>query len=573
VSLKGRRHSFAIWPVPIISQADFVEIDATPTLSDRPLIFREDSFDATTRVRRGGLWSSFDGCPKRARLGAPASACVLGPEGLVQVRPIREKQTVLRELDERGLFWRPEERIPKNAYAPDSCVAGTLKIDRDGNIGLELDNLLPRPNGVPPSKNALADRFPIIGILKSSKSYIRLEEVWPRKLQLNPRSPSYQVFGSYVCIISSAPILASSSKAYCSEIRLSLEGYEQWLELGEAKVKTTRRGVTAQYGRPMSHIFKLADGLLTIDTVLTVTANDPFASAAMSQQPFLTYKPRKPQTLDGVRELFSQLEDLLILLTDSERGLPNPNVKIKRQRGWATIYFTRRPRPEGEITAFNSWVILSQLGTDFGDVVDRWFAKHEEYGPAFHLYLGCRRGTQLYLEHRFVNLIWGLESLHRQVADPADKSALDAKIARILTAVPAGKDRTWLKGQLKRAGDPALADRLLDLIQRLPLPLDRKQVVGFATTCAARRNEISHQGGHRRHSGYNQWVVGLHPLSNALDRLYHALILMEIGVPSDRIQAIFQASYTAFTIRQDLHAVGITLASAVPKPTAKPSTL
>ena len=128
--------------------------------------------------------------------------------------------------------------------------------------------------------------------------------------------------------------------------------------------------------------------------------------------------------------------------------------------------------------------------------------------------------------------------------------------------MPAGKIRRWLKGKLKRAGEPSLADRLSHLVQLLPLPLDRKQVIAFATTCQDRRNELSHEGGHRRHSGYDRWVVSLHPLSNALDHLYHALILKEIGVTNERIQAIFQASYTAFPIRQDLHAVGITLAAA-----------
>jgi hypothetical protein len=55
-------------------------------------------------------------------------------------------------------------------------------------------------------------------------------------------------------------------------------------------------------------------------------------------------------------------------------------------------------------------------------------------------------------------------------------------------------------------------------------------------------------------------------MSEALDPLYHALILEEIGIPNERIQAIFGASHTAFPIRLALQQVGITLMSAVPKP-------
>lgn len=47
----------AIWPVPVMAQAAFIEPDAAPVLTINSLAFREDSFDATTRVRRGRLYS------------------------------------------------------------------------------------------------------------------------------------------------------------------------------------------------------------------------------------------------------------------------------------------------------------------------------------------------------------------------------------------------------------------------------------------------------------------------------------------------------------------------------------
>jgi hypothetical protein len=387
----------------------------------------------------------------------------------VQVGPVRQQRAVSQGLDERSLFWRPEERIPRNAFAPRSSVPGTLKIDRDGNIRLELDNLLPGSRRSPQIRSAGAERFPIIGILKSSKSYVRLEEAKLTEVQLNPRSPSYQVFSSFVCIMSSAPIVAPSSRPYFSALQLPLEGYEQWLGLREAEIKATRRSVTARYSKRLSRIFKLAAGLLTFDAALSATRNDP-STAAISQQPSLTYKPNKQQTLDGIRELSIRFEDLLILLTNSERSLPHLNVKIRGQRGWGRIYFTRRARAGAPITALESWVTLPLLGISFRDIADTWLAKHEEYGPAFHLYLGCRRSERLYLEHRFVSLIWGLESLHRLLTIGADTSSADAKIAGILASVPAGKVRRWLKGKLKRAGEPSLADRLSR--DRLP---DRRQ--------------------------------------------------------------------------------------------------
>ena len=469
-----------------------------------------------------------------------------------------------QEVDERGLFWRAEIPVPKSAYAPEGSVPGTLKIDREGKITLELDNLLPRPKGDLPPPNALGERYPIAGILKTSTSYVRLEKAWHRGLHIKPRSPSYQEFGAFVCIMSPAPISFARPEACYTAIKLPLTGYDQWVGLDGANIKLTRGGIAARYRKRKALVWHLVDGKLTIEAELSGRVEEPSASVRLDQQAYLTYTLRQPVTLDGVEELSTRFEDLLILLTDCERGCEQPQIKIKRQRRWATIYFTRLPQSSENVTAIESWATLRQVEPIFGKIVDAWFAKHEEYGPAFHLYLGCRRGARMYLEHRFVNLVWGLESLHRQIGPPQDRSEVDAKIARILSHVPPGKDRTWLKGlkgQLRRAGDPSLADRLFDLISSLPISLDAKQVRAFVEKCARLRNQISHEGGERKHSGYSKWVVGLHPMSEALDPLYHALILQEIGVPKKRIEAIFGASYTAFPIRQALQQVGITLAS------------
>ena len=55
-----------VWPTPIVSMAAFItleqpKVDALPSLSEagqRTIIFREDSFDATTRIRRGRFYQS-----------------------------------------------------------------------------------------------------------------------------------------------------------------------------------------------------------------------------------------------------------------------------------------------------------------------------------------------------------------------------------------------------------------------------------------------------------------------------------------------------------------------------------
>jgi hypothetical protein len=111
------------------------------------------------------------------------------------------------ELEERGLFWRAEQPIPRKAYAPSRSVAGTLKIDDEGRSILELDNLLPRLGKANvPAPNDTQAPCTIMGILKVSGSYVRLEGAWANRLQFNSRSASYQEFRANTCVVSSKPL-------------------------------------------------------------------------------------------------------------------------------------------------------------------------------------------------------------------------------------------------------------------------------------------------------------------------------------------------------------------------------
>jgi hypothetical protein len=50
-------------------------------------------------------------------------------------------------LERRGFFWWHEEILPDQVLAPDSSVAGLLRIENNGRATLELDAYLPNPRG------------------------------------------------------------------------------------------------------------------------------------------------------------------------------------------------------------------------------------------------------------------------------------------------------------------------------------------------------------------------------------------------------------------------------------------
>jgi hypothetical protein len=115
----------AVWPTPMVFQAAFVEPGETAVLSDRTLIFREDSFDATTRIRRGRLYEP------APRQGNQSWALPHPAYGSLGSMIKTEHGTVERNLRLFDQYQRPIKPLDRNLAigAPDS-VWRVLAADR-----------------------------------------------------------------------------------------------------------------------------------------------------------------------------------------------------------------------------------------------------------------------------------------------------------------------------------------------------------------------------------------------------------------------------------------------------------
>ena len=147
---------------------------------------------------------------------------------------------------------------------------------------------------------------------------------------------------------------------------------------------------------------------------------------------------------------------------------------------------------------------------------------------------------KFYPEHRFVNLIWGIEALHRKkYADkspPETELKTKATVIRIIDQIEQSKDKKWLKGKLKNAHEPNLQQRIFEVLSVVPINLDTKKIRTFAMRCAELRNEISHFGSQRHGENYQEFMQELTKKSEALSVVYHMLILREIGIEGKVLQ-------------------------------------
>lgn len=102
----------AVWPTPVVSiatlmasEADWETLPSSPHHDNAKLIFREDSFDPVTRVRRGHLYEWRDGALQQATLTGRSR---IRPAGLPSVARV----TKLPRHADCGLSGPRRHRVP-----------------------------------------------------------------------------------------------------------------------------------------------------------------------------------------------------------------------------------------------------------------------------------------------------------------------------------------------------------------------------------------------------------------------------------------------------------------------------
>lgn len=214
---------------------------------------------------------------------------------------------------------------------------------------------------------------------------------------------------------------------------------------------------------------------------------------------------------------------------------------------WFRLYFFRGIVAEYEPGLGDTLTWFMWLKDSLGDLLANFKSKRDEYGPGYYLFLAGMRKENSYAEHRFVNLIWALESLHRKKTSQTPNPAAP-RIQRILDRFRGPEDKDdldWLRGQLKYAGGPNLEQRIVDSFIYLPLDLDKPALRGFANRCQTRRNQISHTGGPPEGESYSDFHQDLVYLSDALSHLYKAILLKDIGLPDDKLKEAYTSGYLA----------------------------
>lgn len=336
-------------------------------------------------------------------------------------------------------------------------------------------------------------------------------------------------YRSTCCLISDVMFPTINKETLFRTLKIDLSGYEGWLRLGSVKSTRTESTISIQYNENDAVNFQMDEGALSIvyDILGPIMGYHQDDQLSLKEKAFLVFRPQAPMTLDKMRQQFRSLEDLFIILTDSDYCFLWPSVQL--ETGGAVYEFqwysfrnigaVKPPDRHGSLTNF------VRIRDSFGQIVSNWLRKREQYGPGFYLYLGVRRNRQLYTEHFFVNLIWGLEALHRKSMIGFADAVIEKRVARIIEGVENIDDKKWLKKKLKFAHEPNLADRLSTVINGGPIKIERKCLLIFVNRCAEIRNDISHFGEQRSKGSREEYMQEVYQKARALSILCHAIIL------------------------------------------------
>lgn len=479
-------------------------------------------------------------------------------------------------LDDQGVFWWRTSDAGVKYSNFENSIAGRLVIAEDGRAALELHGVLSEVDSfihrmLGGESDVIGDSI-IQGVLKTGGEHVILLGVYTSGGRASFGGMSYERYRAETCLVGySKPQESGDLQFNCLDV--DLKGYEEWHEINSIVSRRTARSLKVSYSKFKPSVYDLAAGRkLAITSNLKGPTLGDDKSSAIELVEKIGIEIQSPTCLsinDHLRE-YRNLCHFIYLLTGSGYNLEWPvliNKKKNSTSGFFKLYQYRKPGVTTRPGRHSSWLNLDDVKAEFGGLYEGWLAKQEKLGPSVGLFFGARRHLGLYAENRFVNLIWGLESLHRGSFNPQKKAPMGAKAERILTAIFETKifnnsDRRFIRDRFEGRFEPSLAERLQECINELDLPIDTDQLKVFCERCAGIRNDISHFGGRRPGSPYQNLINEIIAKTEVIEVLYRALLLRETGLSSQAIRKVFTVSYSSRLLRIAFENAGIKLLHA-----------
>ncbi|MBW8815514.1 MAG: hypothetical protein JF588_18995 [Caulobacterales bacterium] len=437
-------------------------------------------------------------------------------------------------INARGIFWWADAKVPPTNFAPDEAIAGSLTITDDGRITIELDGVLPSPGGQFAIWDEPSPDRKIAGLLKAEHRYLLAVGVHSKGGVWSSNGISYDRFGAQFCLISDVMI---PKQPKIRTVEFDLAGYEEWLRLGQVDRTKTSRNLTFKHRIKRKISYWHQTGYVVLERKLVANQHGYFGSRGTDLREIAKFRftPRKSVGLDEAIRNYGLTHELMILLTGSEYQPDWPTVTLTTRQS-CIAYFLKNRSEAKPPEWHESCIEFKDVENILGEIFFNWISLRSDLGPGAYLYLATRRGLHLYQEHKFINLMWGLESLHRTIDGEGKSIEIEDRISRILHDITDETDRKWLSKRTKFIGGTNLEDRLFGLFKSIPLEVDHRRLREFCKLCAKIRNDLSHHGHSNEAVDSGNSIQYLSVRSAIVSHLYHAILLHKIGLSNDVVK-------------------------------------
>lgn len=473
-------------------------------------------------------------------------------------------------LNDQGIFWTvsgPEVDFK----LPSGALSGNLVISDEGEITLALNGLF-AGSDFPQALfevDDLSKDLCVAGILKETSQRVLLIGLSRGEWSYSFGGFSHEQYKARYCLAGRLKGVKNTAAIKVSKLSIDLGAYKDWL--GHDFFLATTRGrvksVDVLLPKPIEDVVN-ENIKINVEGSYYGEVDQSADAAALSLHASLNWilKFKRAVGMSEVRELHGSSCEFFMLLAACGAKLGWPSIEIGRGKDKqnASLYFYRGKDVVGRPKLHEGFVYYQNISADLGQLYGRWLDLRGKVGAGAYLFFMSLNPGRFYVEHLYASLIWGLESFHRRKhGDNRPKKQEDED--RVLSAIDTlcqlnSKERRRLKESVLRRSEYSLQDRLLELMQSLPISFDEKQLNDFCKSCADRRNDISHYGGYRKvnsDSEQKDFYSELASKNLALRFLYGALLLKNIGVSDDFIDHFFRHGHCSGWASRSLEAVGL----------------
>lgn len=303
--------------------------------------------------------------------------------------------------------------------------------------------------------------------------------------------------------------LRAPDEALLGELCTRAPALDQWLGISGLKVEQVRpqKEVRIHFSEPEDLEFDLEPGLalvLDFDWIGPRPCR-PQLQASLEQHVWLVLKASPPRPLSELRTTLRRLENLFTLLIgqpphletvtarrpDSRR---DPGRLAPNNRLFIHLPEAGREPDRTEVPAHRMLLDYQRAIAVTPDLFRRWLQSYELLEPSYNAYFALERQDPGYQELRFLGLLQALESLHRRTSPREPSPEHRERVERLLKHPDlSAKDRKLLKRGLRNLHEPALLDRLKEMMDPFgELFGSKEQRKRLLERAAATRNYLTH---------------------------------------------------------------------------------